>query len=484
MSTETLQEMENILKLQKKLHIEEGPASIELRKDRLNRCIAMLKEYNEEILDALQKDFGNRDPKASFFSEIISTIGVLEHALKNIDKWTKDEKRPSNVNQPFFIRLMMGFLGSKSYIKYQPLGTVGVISPWNFPVNLVLAPLAGIFAAGNRTMIKPSELTPATSEITKKMFEAYFDKSEAAVFTGDAEVGAAFSALPFDHLLFTGGTQIGKKVMKAASENLVPVTLELGGKSPVIVDEDANLSEVAKKVMRGKTMNAGQICLAPDYLMLPKGKSEEFANASSEVIGEMFEDLKYNEDYTSVINERHYERINELVADAKEKGAEVLEINPADEDFEQQELHKIPPTLVLNPTDDMKIMQEEIFGPVLPVKEYDDFNETVSYVNSKERPLGLYLFSKDKDKEKKVLENTTSGGVTLNDVIWHIGQEELPFGGVGPSGTGSYHGHDGFKEFSHAKAVYKQFSADLMAQMMPPYKGKMFESMKNQILKK
>ena len=484
MSTETLQEMENILKLQKKLHIEEGPASIELRKDRLNRCIAMLKEYNEEILDALQKDFGNRDPKASFFSEILSTIGVLEHALKNIDKWTKDEKRPSNVNQPFFIRLMMGFLGSKSYIKYQPLGTVGVISPWNFPVNLVLAPLAGIFAAGNRTMIKPSELTPATSEITKKMFEAYFDKSEAAVFTGDAEVGAAFSALPFDHLLFTGGTQIGKKVMKAASENLVPVTLELGGKSPVIVDEDANLSEVAKKVMRGKTMNAGQICLAPDYLMLPKGKSKEFANASSEVIGEMFEDLKYNEDYTSVINERHYERINELVADAKEKGAEVLEINPADEDFEQQELHKIPPTLVLNPTDDMKIMQEEIFGPVLPVKEYDDFNETVSYVNSKERPLGLYLFSKDKDKEKKVLENTTSGGVTLNDVIWHIGQEELPFGGVGPSGTGSYHGHDGFKEFSHAKAVYKQFSADLMAQMMPPYKGKMFESMKNQILKK
>ena len=484
MSTETLQEMESVLKLQKKLHIEEGPASIELRKDRLNRCISMLKEYSDEIIEALQKDFGNRDPKASFFTEIVSTIGVLEHAIKNIDKWTKDEKRPSNVNQPFFIRLMMGFLGSKSYIKYQPLGTIGVISPWNFPVNLVLAPLAGIFAAGNRTMIKPSELTPATSEVTKKMFEAYFDKSEAAVFTGDAEVGAAFSALPFDHLLFTGGTQIGKKVMKAASENLVPVTLELGGKSPVIVDEEANLSEVAKKVMRGKTMNAGQICLAPDYLMLPKGKGKEFADASSNAIGEMFKDLKYNDDYTSVINERHYDRINELVSDAKEKGAEVVQINPADEDFEQQELHKIPPTIVLNPTEDMKIMQEEIFGPVLPVKEYDDFEETVNYVNSKDRPLGLYLFSKDKNKEKKVLDNTTSGGVTLNDVIWHIGQEELPFGGVGPSGTGSYHGYDGFKEFSHAKAVYKQFSADLMAQMMPPYKGKMFESLKNQVLKK
>ena len=483
MSTETLQEMESVLKLQKKLHIEEGPASIELRKDRLNRCIKMIKEYSDEIIDALQKDFGNRDPKSSFLTEIASTIGVLEHAIKNVDKWTKDEKRPSNVDRPFYIRMLMGLLGSKSYIKYQPLGTVGVISPWNFPVNLILAPLGGIFAAGNRAMIKPSELTPATSEVTKKMFEAYFDKSEAAVFTGDAEVGAAFSALPFDHLLFTGGTQIGKKVMKAASDNLVPVTLELGGKSPVIVDEEANLSEVAKKVMRGKTMNAGQICLAPDYLMLPKGKSEEFAKASNEAVSEMFADLKYNEDYTSVINERHYERINELVSDAKEKGAEVIQINPADEDFEQQELHKIPPTLVLNPTDEMKIMQEEIFGPVLPVKEYEDFDETVNYVNSKDRPLGLYLFSKDKNKEKKVLDNTTSGGVTLNDVIWHIGQEELPFGGVGPSGTGSYHGHDGFKEFSHAKAVYKQFSADLMAQMMPPYKGKMFESMKNQIKK-
>ena len=483
MSTETLQEMESVLKLQKKLHIEEGPASIELRKDRLNRCIKMIKEYSDEIIDALQKDFGNRDPKSSFLTEIATTIGVLEHAIKNVDKWTKDEKRPSNVDRPFFIRMLMGLLGSKSYIKYQPLGTVGVISPWNFPVNLILAPLGGIFAAGNRAMIKPSELTPATSEVTKKMFEAYFDKSEAAVFTGDAEVGAAFSALPFDHLLFTGGTQIGKKVMKAASDNLVPVTLELGGKSPVIVDEDANLSEVAKKVMRGKTMNAGQICLAPDYLMLPKGKSEEFAKASNEAVSEMFADLKYNEDYTSVINERHYERINELVSDAKDKGAEVIQINPANEDFEQQELHKIPPTLVLNPTDEMKIMQEEIFGPVLPVKEYEDFDETVNYVNSKDRPLGLYLFSKDKNKEKKVLDNTTSGGVTLNDVIWHIGQEELPFGGVGPSGTGSYHGHDGFKEFSHAKAVYKQFSADLMAQMMPPYKGKMFETMKNQIKK-
>ncbi len=484
MTNEVLQEMESVLKLQKKLHIEEGPASVELRKDRINRCIEMIKKYNEEIIEALQKDFGNRDPKASFFSEIISTINVLEHAKKNLNKWVKDEKRDTNVGQPLMIKMIMRFFGSKSWIKYQPLGTVGVISPWNFPVNLVLAPLAGIFAAGNRTMIKPSELTPATSDVLKKMFDEFFDKSEAAVFIGDTEVGAAFSALPFDHLLFTGGTQIGKKVMRAASENLVPVTLELGGKSPVIVDEDEDLKEVAKKVMRGKTMNAGQICLAPDYLMLPKGKSKDFYDASKEAIESMFENLKYNEDYTSVINEKHYDRINELITDAKEKGAEVLEINPANEDFEQQELHKIPPTLVMNPTEDMKIMQEEIFGPVLPVKEYENFSETINYVNSKDRPLGLYLFSKDSTKEKEVLNNTTSGGVTLNDVIWHIGQEDLPFGGVGPSGTGSYHGFDGFKEFSHAKAIYKQFSADLMGAMMPPYKGKQFENLKNQTLKK
>jgi len=483
MSQEKIQEMEKILNLQKKLYIEEETPSLELRQDRLNRCVEMLKKYNVEILDAIQEDFGNRDSKAGFMSEIMSTIGSINYAKENVKKWMKDEKRKSNSSQPFAIRTVMSLLGAKSWIKYQPLGTVGVISPWNFPINLVLAPLGTIFAAGNRVMIKPSEFTPVTSDLTEKMFSEFFDASEAAVFTGGPDVAAAFSALSFDHLLFTGSTQTGKLVMKSASENLVPVTLELGGKSPVIVDENADLKNTATKVMRGKTMNAGQICLAPDYVMVPKGKSEDFVKESETAVKSMYENLKYNQSYTSVINEKHYDRLNSLLEDAKEKGADIRVINPADEDFSQQEVHKIPPTLVLNPTDDMDIMKEEIFGPLLPVKEYEDFQETIGYVNSKDRPLGLYYFGNDKKRENDVLNNTISGGVTLNDVIWHIGQEDIPFGGVGPSGTGNYHGFDGFKNFSHAKAIYKQFSADLLAPMMPPYKGKQFESTKDSVLK-
>jgi coniferyl-aldehyde dehydrogenase len=483
MTIETIQEMEQVLKLQKKLYVEEETPSLELRQDRLARCVAMLKKYNVEILDAIQQDFGNRDSKAGFMSEIMSTIGSIESSKENVKKWMKDEKRKSNASQPFAIRSIMSLAGAKSWIKYQPLGTVGVISPWNFPINLVLAPLGTIFAAGNRVMIKPSEFTPVTSELTKKMFKEYFDSAEAAVFTGGADVAASFSSLAFDHLLFTGSTQTGKLVMRSASENLVPVTLELGGKSPVIVDEKADLKKTATRVMRGKTMNAGQICLAPDYVMVPKGKSEEFVKESEIAVKEMYENLKYNESYTSVINEKHYDRLNSLIEDAKQKGADIRVINPANEDFSQQEVHKIPPTLVLNPTDDMDIMKEEIFGPLLPVKEYEDFNETINYVNANDRPLGLYYFGDDKKREADVLNNTISGGVTLNDVIWHIGQEDIPFGGVGPSGTGNYHGFDGFKNFSHAKAIYKQFSIDLLAPMMPPYKGKMFKSTKESVLK-
>lgn len=483
MTIETIQEMEQVLKLQKKLYIEEETPSLELRQDRLSRCVAMLKKNNIEILDAIQQDFGNRDSKAGFMSEIMSTIGSIESSKENVKKWMKDEKRKSNSSQPFAIRSIMSLAGAKSWIKYQPLGTVGVISPWNFPINLVLAPLGTIFAAGNRVMIKPSEFTPVTSELTKKMFKEYFDSAEAAVFTGGADVAASFSSLAFDHLLFTGSTQTGKLVMKSASENLVPVTLELGGKSPVIVDENADLKKTATRVMRGKTMNAGQICLAPDYVMVPKGKSEEFVKESEAAVTEMYENLKYNESYTSVINEKHYDRLNSLIEDAKQKGADIRVINPANEDFSQQEVHKIPPTLVLNPTDDMDIMKEEIFGPLLPVKEYEDFNETINYVNANDRPLGLYYFGDNKKRESDVLNNTISGGVTLNDVIWHIGQEDIPFGGVGPSGTGNYHGFDGFKNFSHAKAIYKQFSIDLLAPMMPPYKGKMFKSTKESVLK-
>ena len=471
MSNEVIHDMNRILELQKNLNIKEGAPDINLRKDRLDRVIAMVSKYDKQIVSAVNQDFGNRDQVMSAATEVASVIGPMEHAKKNLKKWMKTEKRKAAIAP---LGSALSLLGAKAEVRYQPKGVVGAISPWNFPMNLALAPLAGIISAGNRVMHKPSELTPATSDLLKQMIEEYFDEGEMAVFVGDAEVGAAFSGLAFDHLIFTGGTSIAKHVMKAASENLVPLTLELGGKSPVVVGKNAKIKETAQRVMQGKTMNAGQICLAPDYALVPEEKVEEFVQASVEATSEMYPEMKDNDDFTSIINQRHYDRIQSYLEDAKEKGADVVEINPSNEDFSQQPHHKIPPTIVLNPSEDMKIMQEEIFGPVLPVKTYKDVTEPVDYINSKDRPLGLYYFGEDAKEKDYVLENTTSGGVTVNDVISHIQMEDLPFGGVGPSGMGSYHGYDGFKEFSHAKAVYKQTKINLMklAGLVPPYKKK------------
>ena len=478
MSTEVINEMHRVLELQKSLNIKEGAPDLELRKDRLDRVIAMVGKYDKHIVKAVNEDFGNRDPVMSAVTEVASVIGPMEHAKKNLRKWMKTEKRKAAIAP---LGSALSLLGAKAEVRYQPKGVVGAISPWNFPMNLALAPLAGILSAGNRVMHKPSELTPSTSDLLKQMIEEYFDEAEMAVFVGDAEVGAAFSGLAFDHMIFTGGTSIAKHVMKAASENLVPLTLELGGKSPVVVGKNAKIKDTAQRVMQGKTMNAGQICLAPDYALVPEEKVEEFVKASVEVTSEMYPEMKDNDDFTSIINQRHFDRIQGYIEDAKEKGAEVVEINPSNEDFNQQPHHKIPPTIVLNPSDDMKIMQEEIFGPVLPVKTYKDVNEPVNYINSKDRPLGLYYFGEDNTEKEFVLENTTSGGVTVNDVISHIQMEDLPFGGVGPSGMGSYHGYDGFKEFSHAKAVYKQSKLNLMklAGLVPPYKKKRIKLLHN-----
>ena len=471
MSYEAIQEMNRILELQKSLNIKEGAPDIALRKDRLDRVIAMVNKYDKQIIKSVSQDFGNRDPMMSAATEVASVIGPMEHAKKNLKKWMKTEKRKAAIAP---LGSALSLLGARAEVRYQPKGVVGAISPWNFPMNLALAPLAGIIAAGNRVMHKPSELTPATSDLLKLMVEEYFDEAEMAVFVGDAEVGAAFSGLAFDHLIFTGGTSIAKHVMKAASENLVPLTLELGGKSPVVIGRNAKVKDAAQRVMQGKTMNAGQICLAPDYALVPEDKVDEFVKASVDVTSEMYPDMKDNDDFTSIINQRHFDRIQGYLEDAKEKGAEIVEINPSNEDFSQQPHHKIPPTIVLNPSDDMKIMQEEIFGPVLPVKTYKDVSEPVDYINSKDRPLGLYYFGNDDNEKNFVLNNTTSGGVTVNDVISHIQMEDLPFGGVGPSGMGSYHGYDGFKEFSHQKAVYKQTNLNLMklAGLVPPYKKK------------
>ena len=470
------EEIQRILELQRSSYLKEGVVTNEVRHERLERAVAVLKNFEQPFVDAMMADFGHRSEHQSLFTDIASSIGPLRHAQKHLAKWNRPEKRKAG---PFPLNL----LGAKARVEYQPLGVVGVISPWNFPVNLSFTPLAGILAAGNRCMLKPSEYTPATSEVMKEALASEFDESEIAVITGGPQTGADFAGTAFDHLLFTGATSVAKHVMRAASDNLVPVTLELGGKSPVVVSRSADMDKTADAIMAGKMLNAGQICLAPDYVFVPEEKVGEFVESSQKAVKKMFPTLLDNPDYTSVINQRHFDRIQSYVEEAKKDGTEVVEINPANEDFRQQPSHKIAPTLILNPDDNSSVMQEEIFGPVMPVKSYSQLDDAVDYINDKDRPLGLYYFGTDQSEEDHVLNHTTSGGVTVNDVVMHVAQEDLPFGGVGPSGMGSYHGHDGFKTFSHAKAVFTQTKLPIaeMAGLRPPYGEKLLKAVRAQM---
>jgi coniferyl-aldehyde dehydrogenase len=326
-------------------------------------------------------------------------------------------------------------------------------------------------------MIKPSELTPKTSELLKKMLGEVFDESEVAVVTGGPEVGAAFSGLAFDHLLYTGSTRVGRLVMKAAADKMVPVTLELGGKSPTIVAEDYPLDKAAASIATGKLLNAGQTCIAPDYVMVPEAKQDAFVEEFKKIATQMYPSLVENPDFTSIVSDSHYERITRLIRDAQEKGAKIVQINPKGEEFTRT--RKIAPTIVLGATEDMDIMQEEIFGPVLPVKTFRQIDEAIDYVNDHPRPLALYVFTHDKAQRDKVLNSTTSGGACANEVVMHVAQEELPFGGVGPSGTGAYHGEHGFKTFSHAKSVFYQSRFNLAGMLRPPYGGTNREDSEN-----
>lgn len=469
-------EIQRVLELQRAGYLAEGVVTNAVRHDRLERAVNVLKSHESKLVEAMSADFGHRSHHQSLFTDIASSIGPLRHAQKHLAKWNRSEKRKAG---PFPLNL----LGAKARIDYQPLGVVGVISPWNFPVNLTFTPLAGILAAGNRCMIKPSEYTPATSEAMAAALASEFDEAEIAVIQGGPQTGADFAGTAFDHLLFTGATSVARHVMRAAAENLVPVTLELGGKSPVVVGRSADMNKTADAIMAGKMMNAGQICLAPDYVFVPSEKMSDFVAASERAVSKMYPTLLDNPDYTSIVNERHYERINGYVEEARAKGAQVVEINPADEDFRQQPTHKIPPTLIIDPADDLAVMQDEIFGPVMPLKSYDKVDDTVDYINHKERPLGLYYFGQDAAEEERVLSHTTSGGVTVNDVVMHVAQEDLPFGGVGPSGMGAYHGIDGFKTFSHAKAVFTQTKLPIaeLAGLRPPYGEKLLKAVRQQM---
>lgn len=469
-------QMQSILDRQRAAYLAEGIVTSETRIDRLERAVRVVKKHQKAFVQAMNEDFGHRSEHQSLFTDVASSIGPLRHAQQNLKRWQKKDKRKVTPG-------ILALLGAKAWVEYQPLGVVGVISPWNFPVNLTFTPLAGVLSAGNRCTIKPSEYTPATSAAMAAGFAEEFDEEEIAVITGGPQTGADFSGLAFDHLLFTGATSVAKHVMRAASENLVPVTLELGGKSPVIISPKADMAPTTDALMAGKMMNAGQICLAPDYVFVPRDRMGEFVESSKRSVAKMYPTLLDNPDYTSVINARHFERINGYVDEARERGVEVVEINPADEDFRQQSAHKIAPTLLIDPPEDSAVMQEEIFGPVMPIKSYESLDETLDYVNSHDRPLGLYYFGTDQEETQQVLNQTTSGGVTLNDVVMHVAQEDLPFGGVGHSGMGAYHGEDGFRTFSHAKAVFKQatFNPAEKLGLRPPYGDKLMGLLKTQI---
>ncbi|MCJ9429100.1 coniferyl aldehyde dehydrogenase [Kordiimonas marina] len=464
------------LNKQRQAYLAEGFVTAEVRKDRLRRALAALLDHKDDFIRLISEDFGNRSAETTLFADVVASAGALKDAIKHVDKWMKPSKRS--------LMFPLGLLGARAEVVPQPKGVIGLITPWNFPLTMVFVPLAQMLAAGNRVVIKPSEHTPRTSAFLAEVVAEHFDESEVTVVQGAVETSQAFSAQPWDHLMFTGAPVVGKLIMRAASENLTPVTLELGGKSPVVVGKSADLDAVVERVATIKHLNAGQICLAPDYLNIDAGRKDEFVKRYTKKVESMYPTMLANDQYTSIISARHRERLEGYIKDAEEKGADVRIINPGSEDFGgQNQANKLPSALILNPTDDMKVMQEEIFGPILPVRTYDRTKEVIDYVNGRPRPLALYYFGQDKAEEREVLTRTTSGGVTVNDVLWHGAHENLPFGGVGNSGMGHYHGYDGFLEFSHQKSVLRhpKLSIGNLLGIVPPYTDKLRKNVERQL---
>ncbi|MGS0897533.1 coniferyl aldehyde dehydrogenase [Burkholderia stagnalis] len=440
-----------------------GFPSVDLRRDRLARLKQAIRTHADVLVAAIEDDFGQRSEVLSRLAEIETVIGPIDFASENLPEWMASE--PRTLNSP------LEDFGATGMVMYQPLGVVGIMAPWNAPARLCFHPLTDVLAAGNRAMVKPSDLTPATSAVVARIVEEAFSPQEVAVIQGGPHVSAEFARLPFDHLIFTGGGEIGKRVMASAAENLVPVTLELGGKCPTVIGEGADHALAVERLATGKFINAGQVCISPDYLFVKREQFDETVEALVASIARQYPTLVANPDYTAIINRRHFERIRDLVNDARARGAVVHEVNPANETFGEERPWKIPPTLILDPPRDARITTEEIFGPLLTIKPYDDIDEVIGCINSGPRPLALYYFGAPGDERERVVRETTSGNVVVNDVMTHTFQDSIPFGGVGASGMGAYRGRDGFRTFSHAKGVVIQADTDIagLAGHRPPY---------------
>lgn len=434
--------------------------TVDSRQDDLRRLETMLRANQARFAEAISDDFGNRATPETILSEIVTTIAASAHARKHLVRWMKPQRRAVGLTyQP-----------ATNVVEYVPIGVIGVASPWNYPVFLTLGPLVDILAAGNRCMIKPSELTPRTADLLAASLAEIFPPEQVTVVQGDAELGRAFCALPFDHLLFTGSTRVGREVMRAAAENLVPVTLELGGKSPVIVADDFDAEQAAQSIAVGKFFNAGQTCVSPDYALVPRAKAESFAQAVLGAAETMFPTLSGNADYTAIISDRHHARLTALVAEAEAAGARILRHKAAPS---SDNIRHFPPTVILDPPLDGRLLQEEIFGPILPVVGVTSIDDAIGLVNARPRPLALYVYTKDLITQRRILDRTLSGGVTLNGTMLHVSQPDLPFGGIGPSGIGAYHGREGFLRFSHARAIHKPGAFSGFEMLRPPYGRRM-----------
>ncbi len=452
------EELEATLARLKSAQRKSGTPSYEKRIERLDKLLKGLLMHRDDFVRAISEDFGNRSKHETLVAEVFTTIQSIKHCRAHLHEWMEIEPRP----------VSWLFAPARAEIVPQPLGVIGIISPWNYPMQLALAPLAIAIAAGNRAMIKPSELTPKTGEMMAKLVKEQFTDDEVVVVTGGADVGAAFSKLAFDHLLFTGSTRVGKIVMRAAAENLVPVTLELGGKSPAIVGEDFPIDVAATRIMYGNCFNAGQTCIAPDYALVPRAQLDRFVEECKAAVARMFPTLKSNPDFTSIVSLHHYRRLEAYLLEAKKKDAKIIEVNPAKEELGHEE-RKLAPTLVIDPPKDLALMNEEIFGPILPIIPYDKLEDAIAFVNDRPRPLALYFFGYDDDAVTKVIDQTISGGVSINETLMHFVQDDLPFGGVGPSGIGHYHAKEGFDTFSKKKPIFHQARVNGTGLLRPPY---------------
>ena len=439
-----------------------GNLDADARRAALATLGRMLRDSADALCAAVDRDFQGRAREETLLLELFPSYGAIKHARRHVKRWMRPQRRATN----------FWFLPGRSRLMFQPLGVVGIVVPWNYPIYLAVGPVVAALAAGNRVMVKMSEAAPATGELFERLVRASFDPALFTVVNGGPEVAQEFVALPFDHLLFTGSTAVGRHVMRAAAQNLTPVTLELGGKSPALVGRGIDAAEAADKIVFGKCLNAGQTCIAPDYALVPEESVEAFAAAARATVARLYPRMRDNPHYTAIVNERHRARLAGYLDDARAQGARVEAINPAAEDFTGSP--RMAPHLVTGVKDSMRVMQEEIFGPILPIVAYRTLDEAIAYVNARPRPLALYVFDHDRATVERVLAETVSGGVTVNETLLHIAQEELPFGGVGPSGMGEYHGRAGFETFSKRKAVFHQSRFNALKLLRPPY-GARFE---------